>query len=338
MSKIGIDISTYQKNINYDEACKHIDFCIIRVGYGVSYLPDSQRDKEFDNHYNGFKGKLPLGAYYYAYGTDYDTGRKEAENCLSYMGDKQFEMPIYYDMEENRNTKEAGQGFVDRIREAGLKAGIYASSSFYQNKRLEDIDCDSVWIAQYGSNNGNIPSSKPSIRYDIWQYTSKGYVEGIGSNIDMDIQENDVPSPTPSPSPEPTPKQSGNDKIKKVQDWLNNNYGTGIAVDGFYGSQTKKALVKALQTEFNRQFGTRLAVDGIFGEQSKNACRNIKQGAKGNITRIIQSMLYCKGYNTNGIEGIFGQATDGAVRRFQANSGLNADGVVGKLTFAKLFE
>ena len=338
MSKTGIDISTYQKNINYDEARKHIDFCIIRVGYGVSYLPDSQRDKEFDNHYNGFKGKLPLGAYYYAYGTSYDTGRKEAENCLSYMGDKQFEMPIYYDMEENRNTKEAGQGFVDRIREAGLKAGIYASSSFYRSKDLGSINCDSVWIAQYGSNNGNIPTSRPTIPFDLWQYTSKGYVEGIGSNIDMDIQENDVPSPAPSPSPEPTPKPSGNDTIKGIQQWLNDNYNTGIAVDGYYGSQTKKALVKALQTEFNRQFGTRLAVDGIFGEQSKNACRNIKQGAKGNITRIIQSMLYCKGYNTNGIEGIFGQATDGAVRRFQANSGLNADGVVGKLTFAKLFE
>ena len=172
MSKIGIDISTYQKNINYDEACKHIEFAILRVGYGVSYLPDSQRDKEFDNHYNGFKGKLPLGAYYYAYGTSYDTGRKEAENCLSYMGDKQFEMPIYYDMEENRNTKEAGQGFVDRIREAGLKAGIYASSSFYRSKDLGSINCDSVWIAQYGSNNGNIPTSKPTIPFDLWQYTN----------------------------------------------------------------------------------------------------------------------------------------------------------------------
>ena len=262
MSKIGIDISTYQKNINYDEACKHIEFAILRVGYGVSYLPDSQRDKEFDNHYNGFKGRLPLGAYYYAYGTSYDTGRKEAENCISYMGDKQFEMPIYYDMEENRNTKEAGQGFVDRIREAGLKAGIYASSSFYRSKDLGSINCDSVWIAQYGSNNGNIPTSKPTIPFDLWQYTSKGYVEGIGSNIDMDIQENDVPSPTPSP--EPTPKPSGNDTIKGIQQWLNDNYGTGIAVDGFYGSQTKKALVKALQTELNKQFNRNLKVDGIF--------------------------------------------------------------------------
>ena len=157
-------------------------------------------------------------------------------------------------------------------------------------------------------------------------------------NIVKEYYDGSEPQPTPTPSPEPTPKQSGNDTIKGIQQWLNDNYNTGIAVDGYYGSQTKKALVKALQTEFNRQFGTRLAVDGIFGEQSKNACRNIKQGAKGNITRIIQSMLYCKGYNTNGIEGIFGQATDGAVRRFQANSGLNADGVVGKLTFAKLFE
>lgn len=213
MSKIGSDISTYQKNINYDEAINHIDFCIIRVGYGVQYLPQNQRDSEFDNHYNGFKGKLPLGAYYYAYATDYDTGRKEAENCLLYMGDKTFELPIYYDMEEGRNTKEAGQGFVDRIREAGLKAGIYASTSFYKAKDLAEINCDSVWIAQYGSNTGEIPSSKPSVFYNIWQYTSKGYVEGIGNNIDMDIT--DENAPTPEPTPEPS--YSYTDFVKDIQ-------------------------------------------------------------------------------------------------------------------------
>ena len=54
------------------------------------------------------------------------------------------------------------------------------------------------------------------------------------------------------------------DKIKQVQKWLNDNYHTGIAVDGFYGSQTKKALVKALQTELNKQFNRNLKVDGIF--------------------------------------------------------------------------
>ena len=217
MSKIGIDIRKKKKNINYDEACKHIDFCIIRVGYGVSYLPDSQRD-----------------TYYYAYGTDYDTGRKEAENCLSYMGDKQFEMPIYYDMEENRNTKEAGQGFVDRIREAGLKAGIYASSSFYRSKDLGSINCDSVWIAQYGSNNGNIPTSKPTIPFDLWQYTSKGYVEGIGSNIDMDIMEKDVPTSQPNNNS----SESSYSYKQFVKDIQIAEGQTGKWIDGIAGNRT----------------------------------------------------------------------------------------------------
>lgn len=336
MSKIGVDISTYQKNINYNEASKHIDFCIIRVGYGVQYLPDSQRDKEFDNHYAGFKGRLPLGAYYYAYGTDYDTGRKEAENCLAYMGDKQFELPIYYDMEEGRNTKEAGQGFVDRIREAGLRAGIYASTSFYKSKGLEDINCDSVWIAQYGSNTGEIPSSKPSVFYNIWQYTSRGYVEGIGNNIDMDITDGNAP--TPEPTPEPTPTPTGDRQIREIQEWLNNEYGAGLTVDGYYEPKTHKALVKALQHEFNVQLGAGLVEDGIFGPATKAKCPNIRKGMRGNITKLIQCMLYCRGYDPNGIDGIFGSGTEAAVKAFQRDHGLSADGIVGKNTFEKLFK
>ena len=150
---------------------------------------------------------------------------------------------------------------------------------------------------------------------------------------------NEIVNGTPSEDtkPQPTPQPSGNDKIKQVQEWLNNNYGTGIAVDGLYGPATKKALVKALQTEFNRQFGSGLAVDGLFGNASKNACRNIKQGMTGNITKTIQGMLICRGYNTNGFDGIFGSETANAVKQFQRDNGLSTDGVVGKNTFAKLF-
>ena len=295
MSKTGIDISTYQKNINYDEACKHIDFCIIRVGYGVSYLPDSQRDKEFDNHYNGFKGKLPLGAYYYAYGTDYDTGRKEAENCLSYMGDKQFEMPIYYDMEENRNTKEAGQGFVDRIREAGLKAGIYASSSFYRSKDLGSINCDSVWIAQYGSNNGNIPTSKPTIPFDLWQYTSKGYVEGIGSNIDMDIMEKDVPTSQPNNNS----SESSYSYKQFVKDIQIAEGQTGKWIDGIAGSRTLE-LTPTISRYKNRT----------------NAC-----------VKPVQKYLYYLGYTEVGnADGIAGAKFEKAVKRYQQDNNCYVDG------------
>lgn len=325
--KYGIDISSYQRNVNYDEVVKSIDFAILRIGYGVQYRLD-QRDSELDNHYNGLKGKIPLGAYYYAYATNYEQGRKEAENCLSYIGDKTFELPIYYDLEESRNTKEAGQGFVDRIREEGLVVGIYASSSFYNEKGLSAINYDSLWIANYGSNNGQIPSRKPTVNYDIWQYTSEGRVNGINGNVDMNITNDDVPTPTPTPG--------GNEQIKDIQNWVN-TYGTDIAVDGIFGPNTKKAIVKVYQTELNRQFNAGLVVDGIWGTNTRNATRTVKRGARGNITKSIQAMLICKGYNTNGFDGIYGSGTENAVKSFQRNNELSVDGIFGKNTGAKLF-
>lgn len=138
---------------------------------------------------------------------------------------------------------------------------------------------------------------------------------------------------TPVP---PTP--SGNTTIKYIQTTLNQRYNTGISVDGVYGNGTKKALVKGLQTELNKQYGAKLSVDGIFGAKTKAACPIVRQGARGNITWLIQAMLYCRGYSTNGIDGVFGQGTKNAVYNFQRNNKLTADGIVGKNTFEKLFK
>lgn len=76
-----------------------------------------------------------------------------------------------------------------------------------------------------------------------------------------------------------------------------------------------------------------------FGINTENACNGvvIKKGMKGNITKTIQGMLICKGYNTNGFDSIFGSGTENAVKQFQKNNGLSADGIVGRLTFDKMF-
>lgn len=136
----------------------------------------------------------------------------------------------------------------------------------------------------------------------------------------------------------PTPTPSGNTTIKYIQETLNNRYGTGIAVDGYYGSNTKKALVKGLQIELNNQYGAGLSIDGIFGAKTKSACPIVRKGARGNITWLIQAMLYCRGYNTNGIDGVYGDGTKNAVYNFQKNNGLLSDGICGKNTFEKLFK
>ena len=135
---------------------------------------------------------------------------------------------------------------------------------------------------------------------------------------------------TPKPS-----EETG--KIAQIQNALNEKYGLVIDADNIYGNETKKALVKGLQTELNKQFEGNLVVDGIFGTNTYNACINVRRGAKGNITWLIQSMLICHSFNINA-DGIFGTATEGAVRDFQSRNGLSVDGIVGKNTFNKLFK
>lgn len=138
-------------------------------------------------------------------------------------------------------------------------------------------------------------------------------------------------------TPEP-PKPSGNETIKYIQTTLNQKYNTGLNVDGYYGPNTKKGLVKGLQHELNVQFKAGLVEDGIFGARTKASCPIVRKGASGNITWLIQAMLYCRGYNTNGIDGIYGDGTFNAVCNFQKNNGLIADGICGKNTFEKLFK
>ena len=62
----------------------------------------------------------------------------------------------------------------------------------------------------------------------------------------------------------------------------------------------------------------------------------LKKGAKGNITKLLQEKLTKLGYNTNGVDGIFGNGTYNAVKQFQKNNGLSADGIVGQNTWSKL--
>ena len=125
--------------------------------------------------------------------------------------------------------------------------------------------------------------------------------------------------------------------VARIQAILNDKYGLSIAVDNIYGNETKKALVKGLQTELNKQYGRGLAVDGIFGTNTYNSCINVRKGAEGNITYLIQAMLVCHSIDIDA-DGIFGPATENAVKDFQSRNGLSVDGIVGKNTFNKLFK
>lgn len=99
--------------------------------------------------------------------------------------------------------------------------------------------------------------------------------------------------------------------------------------------------VKELQRELNKQFNSGLKVDGYFGDSTLRACITVRQGAKGNITRLIQQRLLNRGYtsllNHGGADGCFGSGTTTAIKNLQRNKGLSVDGIVGKNTWKALY-
>ena len=133
------------------------------------------------------------------------------------------------------------------------------------------------------------------------------------------------------------PQEEVKGKVAEIQKILNERYGLNIGVDNIYGNETKRALVKGLQTELNKQYGRRLSVDGIFGNNTYKACINVREGAEGNITWLIQAMLVCHSFDIS-VDGIFGNATKNAIKELQKRNGLSVDGICGKNTFNKLFK
>lgn len=126
------------------------------------------------------------------------------------------------------------------------------------------------------------------------------------------------------------------DTVKEVQNWANTNYKSGLVVDGMYGRQTKRALVKILQTELNQAFNCKLVVDGIWGSKTRAACPTLIRGAKNDIVGVLQALLICNGYSGAYLDKNYGAATTSAVKSYQSKMGLVVDGMAGKNTFAKL--
>ena len=137
---------------------------------------------------------------------------------------------------------------------------------------------------------------------DVALYKKLGY-DKIGKTIAEAIVNSSTNS-TDSTTPEPTPS---NPPTTNYDSW-----------------------VARLQEECNKQGFSNQKVDGIAGPNTLNGCPMLKQGARGNITKLLQEKLGISA------DGIFGANTKAAVISYQKANGLSADGIVGPNTWKKL--
>ena len=212
----GIDVSVHNGNIDWQRVKNAgIDFAILRAGYGRLA---SQKDEKFEQNYSGAKAAgIPVGAYWYSYAMSEDEARLEADVFLSIIKGKQFEMPVYFDLEEKKQfdlgkekVSAIMRAFLERVEAAGYFVGLYGSASSLTTHTADDIKSRyTIWLAHW------VNQTNYSGAYGIWQYSEKGKVDGISGNVDLDICYKDFPTiikgkglngygaePTPTPAPD----------------------------------------------------------------------------------------------------------------------------------------
>lgn len=94
--------------------------------------------------------------------------------------------------------------------------------------------------------------------------------------------------------------------------------------------------IRRLQNECNNQGFSKQVVDGLAGSNTLDGCPTLMLGNRGNITRLLQEKLVSLGYDTNGVDGIFGSGTKVAVISYQNAENIGADGIVGEISWSKL--
>ena len=178
----GIDVSTYQNNIDWTTVAQNNHFAIIRAGYGFGHIDDY-----YETNYQKAKAAgVKVGAYWYAYASSASDATQEANYAVQALKGKQFEWPIYYDIEENSIfnagiQNEIAKAFCSVLEANKYYCGIYSSTN-YLNNYFDDYVKEkfTIWVAHWDI-------EKPTYKgtYHVWQYTV-GSTPGISGRCDLD--------------------------------------------------------------------------------------------------------------------------------------------------------
>lgn len=198
----GIDVSTYQGNIDWEKVKKAgIEFAIIRGGFGNNNIDD----KFVRNVKECNRLGIPCGVYWFSYAYNKSMAVREAQHVLNLIKPYRIEFPIYWDWEydSERYAKEQGakptkdlvmsmlQGFCETIENAGYYAGNYTNYDYLNRYFTGSNTRFDTWLAAWSK---DADTSKQPSNFGMWQHWNKGKVNGISGDVDMNVSYKDYPT------------------------------------------------------------------------------------------------------------------------------------------------
>ncbi|MBE6684468.1 MAG: hypothetical protein E7592_02310 [Ruminococcaceae bacterium] len=221
----GIDISKWNHPVNPDGSYAPIDWMALKnagCDYVILKIGSSKSGLEptFEMDYEGAKAAgLDVGVYFFTYSTNVTEIKNDAEMLISWLDGKQFEYPIYLDLEDAPSSNyypseiaapiltEMCLTFFSELQKQGYYTGLYVNNNFLFNILQTDnmIELFDIWYARYPSDvdyEWNAEDNETFVwnteKYGeplgMWQYCCTGTFDSISGALDFNYAYKDYPT------------------------------------------------------------------------------------------------------------------------------------------------
>ena len=190
-----IDISHHNTISSWDKIANSVSGVIMRLGYRSYKNGQITADKKYSTYLTQVKKyNIPYGIYFFPTSINEQEAEEEADYIIKAVSGLKLSFPIYLDSEDADAKTHNGRSdkldketrtrllkvILDKLKSRGYDCGVYASTSWLNNRlNMFKLNGYKVWVAQYNTvctYNG---------KYDMWQYSSKGQIDGVSGNCDI---------------------------------------------------------------------------------------------------------------------------------------------------------
>ncbi|MHA8103809.1 glycoside hydrolase family 25 protein [Aquirufa nivalisilvae] len=178
----GLDLSHHNGKIMY-EGLDSLDFVFLKASEGTTLI-----DRDFENHYKGFKEKgIALGVYHFF---RFDSeGEEQATHFLNRIKGYTFHVPLIVDVEQDKNPKIDRNKVIDRLRnfihhiqkKTGQKPIIYTNGDEYSNFVQNEFDDQTLWLSTTNT-------WRPAMMdCTFWQFNIDADLMEITHRVDLNV-------------------------------------------------------------------------------------------------------------------------------------------------------
>ena len=190
-----IDLSHFNTVVDWNKVANAVNGVIIRLGYRSFGGGEITADRKYSTYLTQVKQhNIPYGIYFFPTSINEKEAEEEADYILKAVSGLNLSFPIYLDSETADVKTHKGRSdnldketrtkllkiILDKLKSKGYDCGVYASTSWLNTRlNMSKLSGYKVWVAQYNT------TCTYSGKYNMWQYSSKGQIDGINGNVDL---------------------------------------------------------------------------------------------------------------------------------------------------------